>query len=106
MNRAYAIAGAIRYRPNPPERDWRYLKFIKQFPCCACGQKPRWIEAAHVGPHGLGQKASDKNALPLCPKCHRTGPNALHRIGPVKFQALHGISFAELIVYFQGMYQG
>lgn len=102
---AYAVASSFRYRPATPERDWKYLKFIRQFPCVGCGAT-RSIEAMHVGPHGLSQKASDKDTLPGCAKCHRTGPNALHRVGPVKFQEQHKICFADLILYFQGMYKG
>lgn len=100
---AYAVASRFGYRPNPPERDWQYLKFIRRFPCIGCGAT-RFVEAMHVGPHGLGQKASDRDTLPGCAKCHRTGPEALHKIGPAKFQALHKISFMDLITYFQGMY--
>ena len=34
-------------------------------------------EAAHTGPHGLGQKSSDLSAIPLCRVHHR----AVHRCG-------------------------
>lgn len=54
----------------------------------------------HTGPHGLGQKASDIDALPGCRKCHEE----LHRLGPVQFQLLHGIDFAQLRAIFQDMY--
>ena len=101
---AYRVGSMIRYRPGKPERDWQYLKFIRRFPCIGCGST-RYIEAMHTGLRGLGQKAADKDALPGCPKCHRTGPNALHKIGPVKFQALYKIDFQVLREMFQGLYQ-
>jgi hypothetical protein len=106
ISTVYAVASRFGYRSNPPERDWRYLRFIRQFPCVGCGRSGRGVEAMHTGPHGLGQKADDRQALPGCPACHRTGPNALHKIGPVRFQELHRISFPDLWVYFQGMYKG
>ena len=101
---AFSIASAIRYRPNEPARDRNYLRWIRRFPCVGCGSC-RWIEAMHVGPHGIGQKASDFDALPGCPACHRTGPKALHKIGPVDFQTAHGISFPDLIRYFNGLWR-
>lgn len=101
---AYTVASWMRYRPGTPERDWRYLKFIRQFPCVGCGST-RYIEAMHTGSRGLGQKAADRDALPGCPKCHRTGLEALHKIGPLKFQEVHRIDFAELRTMFQRIYQ-
>jgi hypothetical protein len=100
----YAIASSLRYRRNAPERDFQFLRFIRQFPCVGCGAS-RWIEASHTGPHGLGQKASDLDALPMCAACHRTGPQALHKVGPVKFQFQHKIDFAELRGMFQQWYR-
>jgi hypothetical protein len=55
----------------------------------------------HTGPHGIGQKASDLDALPGCPTCHRE----LHQIGPVAFQEKHRIDFANLRAMFQSFYQ-
>ena len=101
---AYMVAGVIRYRPSEPERDWQYLRFIRQFPCAACGRRGG-IEAAHVGPHGLGQKASDLQTIPLCRKHHREGPDALHKLGPVKFQTLHRLDFIALVMMFQKFYR-
>ena len=100
---AYSVAGMIRYRPGPVERDWKYLKYIRQFPCAVCGAYRS--EACHVGPHGIGQKASDIQTIPLCSKHHRTGPDALHKLGPVKFQVLHRLDFTALVMLFQKFYQ-
>lgn len=47
----------------------------------------------HTGPHGLGQKASDYDALPGCVDCHKE----LHKIGPVRFQEKWGLNFQEHI---------
>ena len=53
-----------------------YRKFVKTFPCCACGGL-YWIEFAHTGGRGMSQKASDLDGIPLCRKCH----NVYH--GPI-----------------------
>jgi hypothetical protein len=79
------------YTPDPDYRNW-----IRQFPCCACGRL-QGIEAAHTGPHALSQKGSDRSCVPLCERCHRTGRHALHRIGPVNFQAVWQINFLGIV---------
>jgi hypothetical protein len=38
----------------------------------------------------MGQKADDHQAISLCAVCHRTGPNAFHRIGKRAWEALYG----------------
>ena len=96
-----------RLRPGPlyqgtkPTRDADYTRFIKRLPCVACLRT--WcIDPAHTGPHGIGQKASDYDALPGCPECHRE----LHRLGPVRFQIGHGdIDFKEVIAMLHQFYQ-
>lgn len=101
----YMVAGSIRYRPAPPERDWQYLRYIRTYPCVVCTASGRKVEAAHVGPHGLGQKASDLQSIPLCSRHHRTGQDSLHKLGPVKFQATHRVDFAALTTMFQAFYR-
>jgi hypothetical protein len=101
MTEPLQIAPGPIYQRQEPVRDPAYLKFIRLLPCIACG-KHRWhMEAMHTGPRGLGQKASDLDALPGCSKCHRE----LHAIGPVKFQELHRLDFAALRAMFRSFYQ-
>jgi hypothetical protein len=57
----------------------------------------RAVEAAHTGPHGLGQKSSDWSAIPLCEKHHRTGDNSYHRLGPRKFAKVHQLNILEIV---------
>jgi hypothetical protein len=83
-------------RKPAPAHDWKYLAFVRTHPCCACGRM-RWVEAAHTGPHGLGQKAPDRDAVPLCVRCHRTETECLGLIGPGKFQVKWGICFREIV---------
>jgi len=46
-----------------------YLREIRSRPCLLCGST-RAVEAHHEGPRGLGKKAPDWLAVPLCRECH------------------------------------
>src|ERR1051325_422417 len=70
-----------------PQRNSKYLAWIRKQPCLVCGTRWR-IEASHTGPRGLGQKSSDRSAIPLCAKHHRTCDSSYHRPGPRKFAQL------------------
>lgn len=55
-----------------PERDERYLEYIRTRPCIVCGRMNR-SEAHHVKIKelvALGKKTPDWTAVPLCHKCH------------------------------------
>ena len=79
-----------------PQRNPRYLAWIRTQPCCVCGSK-RGIEASHTGPHGLGQKSPDSSAIPLCAKHHRTGADSYHRLGPRKFSERHNLDIPAVV---------
>ncbi len=87
---------AKRSRRRGPDRDPKYRAYIRQHPCCACGSEHR-IEAAHIGPHGISQKASDYDCVPLCFRCHQGGSVSLHWIGRKRFEGLRRISFQAVI---------
>lgn len=79
-----------------PVRNPAYLRWIRSLPCSVC--RSRWhIEAAHTGPHGLGQKSSDLSAIPLCARHHRTGNDSYHKLGPSKFAEVHRLSIREIV---------
>ena len=79
-----------------PVRNPAYLRWIRSLPCLVC--RTRWhIEAAHTGPHGMGQKSSDLSAIPLCARHHRTGNDSYHRLGPSKFAEVHRLSIREIV---------
>lgn len=78
-----------------PQRNPRYLAWIRTQPCCVCGST-RAIEASHTGPHGLGQKSADSSAIPLCAKHHRTGTDSYHRLGPRKFPEKHNLDIPSI----------
>jgi len=50
-------------------RSPQYLAWLRTQPCAACAAPPP-SEASHHGPRGLGQKADDDRAIPLCQRCH------------------------------------
>lgn len=79
-----------------PKRDPRYLAWIRTQPCLVCGSR-RGVEAAHTGPHGLGQKSPDTSAIPLCAIHHRTGRDSYHRLGPRKFAGEHDIDIPAIV---------
>ena len=87
----------ISLQPKGQVVDERFLDWIRCLPCIVCFA---WLftelafaiveavsitgtdrEAAHVGNRGLGQLCSSREVIPLCPACHRTGPEAHH--GPL-----------------------
>lgn len=99
---AYQVLGKLERKPpqranssRGPARNWRYRAWIRTLPCAACGTNKR-IEASHTGPHGLNQKASDYTCVPLCIEHHRTGKEALDRIGRPQFERLFQIDLTEL----------
>jgi len=79
-----------------PVRNPGYLQWIRSLPCVVC-RTTRAIEAAHTGPHGLGQKSSDLSAIPLCGRHHRTGDDSYHKLGPRKFAAVHQLNIRAIV---------
>jgi hypothetical protein len=80
---------------DPRQIDNGYLDFIRQQPCCLCGDNTT-VEAAHlrVGSinddkrdTGMAEKSSDKWALPLCGRHHREQHTMNERV----FWASYGI---------------
>ncbi len=83
-----------------PPRDARYRAWIRSFPCAVCETR-LGIEAAHTGSFGegkgMGQKASDYTCIPLCCEHHRTGRDALHRIGQEAFEQEFHLNIKSLV---------
>ena len=98
---AFVVHGQRLPPPNRaarrgPPRNPRYRAWVRSKPCLVCGTH-REVEACHTGPHGLSQKSSDFQCIPLCSHHHRTGNDALDRIGPKRFQEVHGLDTAEIV---------
>ena len=82
--------------PLKPTRDLKYLAWIRTLPCLVCG-RTGGIEAAHTGPHGIGQKSPDTSAVPLCAIHHRTGRDSYHKLGPRAFERHHGLDLRAIV---------
>lgn len=114
---------------NRVGKDPDYLAWVHEFPCivCAWGYLQRrgvdpleslgviwWravmaerygpVEAAHVGDRGLGQKCPDREAIPLCAAHHRTGPQAIHKLGR-GFWEHHGLDRGTIIAQLVRIYE-
>src|SRR5437899_8847321 len=96
--------GSGARRPMKPVRDPEYLRFIRGQPCCVC-ERTWGIEAAHTGPRGLGQKASDHSCIPLCWKHHRKGCDSYHILGRVRFSDVHGLEITVIILRLRSDYE-
>ena len=79
-----------------PARNPGYLRWIRTLPCSVC-RTTRSVEAAHTGPHGLGQKSSDLSAIPLCAGHHRTGDDSYHKLGPRRFAEVHQVNLQAIV---------
>jgi hypothetical protein len=77
-------------------RNLLYLAWIRTLPCLICG-RTTGIEAAHTGPHGVGQKSPDRSAIPLCVRHHRTGRDSYHKLGPRVFERRHNIDIRAVV---------
>ncbi len=82
---------------QPRIKDNKHLAWIREQPCCICGDNTT-VEAAHIRtaslahgkPHtGMAEKPSDAWVLPLCGRHHREQ----HQTGDeLKFWDFHGIN--------------
>jgi hypothetical protein len=50
--------------------DELYLRWIRSLPCCVCGHRPP-SDAHHSTGAGMGLKAPDREAMPLCRPHHQ-----------------------------------
>lgn len=102
-------------RRHGRKSDKEYLAFVRSLPCIVCilpwkldgsgiaysNVQKSITEAAHTGSHGIGQKSSDRDALPLCAiEHHREGPTSYHKLG-TKFFAYHGLDRKKLVADLQ-----
>lgn len=64
-------------KPQKPARSPAYLAWVRRQACCNCFARGP-SDPHHEGPHGLGQKTSDFNCVPLCRACHRQLTDSAH----------------------------
>lgn len=80
-----------------PERDAKYLAFIRTLPCLVC-KTTQAVHAHHAEFRGLGEKGSDFSCIALCENHHVNGNKSIHKLGITKFEIEHEISIADTIV--------
>jgi len=97
MAEIFEVSAPRLYRPEKPVLDVKYRSFVRSLPCTVPGCRGRYVEAAHTGPRGLGQKSSDRSCIPLCVKHHRDDNHSLHKLGPVQFEAHHRLSISVTV---------
>jgi hypothetical protein len=78
-----------------PERNEKYLAWIRRQPCLVCSHRP--CHAHHAGRRHMGQKPSDYTAVPLCPEHHVMGRYAYHVVGHNAFVRMYQIDFQHAI---------
>ena len=93
---AYAVRPRVNVPAAAPLRDRKYLAFIRSHPCCVCRSWIR-VEAAHVGPRGMGQKSDDRQTIPLCRKHHRGCKLSFHGLGRGAFERHYQLDIGSLI---------
>jgi hypothetical protein len=98
MNNPSQVSPGEIYRQQKPVRDPLYLKFIRQLPCIGCLK--RYVDAAHTGPHGIGQKSCDLCAVPLCRRCHQE-----YDRNPIRFAEKHQLDIPALVTLFNSFYR-
>ena len=99
MSQPLQIRPGQMYQGSKPAVDPEYRRFIKRLPCVACLQT-WWIDPAHTGPHGTGQKSSDYSCIPLCRKCHQEFDACQW-----KFAFKHHLDIPALIEMFNSFYR-
>lgn len=104
MVTAMQIAPRGPYKGNLREADPAYLRFIRRQPCAVEGCKSNYQEAAHTGARALGRKANDRLAIPLCLFHHQTGNQSYHHLGRRRFEKVHCLDIAGLILEFNSWY--
>jgi hypothetical protein len=93
------VASRALYTGAAPLRDEAYRRWIRSYPCTVCGQR-FGIEAAHTGPHGIGQKSADSSCLPLCRWHHRE----LHQ-GVAAFAKRYELDPQNLVAQFNELWK-
>ena len=98
MRKPMQVAQRPLYISAPPIRSEDYKRWIRSWPCLVCATR-RQVEAAHTGPHGIGQKASDLQTVPLCKKHHAE----LHQ-GVRDFEQRRQLELADVVAMFNALW--
>lgn len=71
MVQAFQVAPGPIYKAQKPVRNPLYRRWIKRFPCVACGST-RNVDPMRTGPHGLGTvepEAKEDSMITTCRQC-------------------------------------
>src|ERR1700722_7243334 len=98
MDTATQVALNPIYRGKKPIRCEPYKQYVKRFGCIACGNA-RNVDPCHTGAHGMSQKSSDMNVIPLCRKCHDAFDD-----DPRGFAELHKLDIPVLIEFYNHLW--
>lgn len=88
-----------------------YMAWIATLPCVTCGAEP--VEVAHIRmpalEHGKrqcgkGEKPAAWWTVPLCPTCHRLGPDAQHAMSERRWWASWCIDPIQVCLQLQAIY--
>ena len=81
-----------RKRMIKPERvvDPAHMAKVATLPCLVCGAWPVEVHHRKDRTTAGGRRAGDDETLPLCPACHRTGPEAFHILGSREWERRFG----------------
>ena len=82
-------------RKQPTKAEKAHLDAVARLGCLICGAP---AEVHHImSGVGMGQRASHYDTIPLCPRCHRTGPVgvAIHA-GKRTWEERHGTELEML----------
>lgn len=94
-------------QPDPAPvvvRDLKYLAAVRKMPCvlswgCFYRECKGSVEAAHTGGHGMGQKASDRRAIPLCKGHHTDLKTSYHNLGRRRWEAHYSVEVEAIVEY-------
>jgi len=93
-------------------KDKAYLAWLHTLPCVIhhggllrCKYDSLISEVAHLGSHGISQKAPDLQAVPMCRFHHQSGQHSIHRLGPEAFWTLHGLDPDAIIARLNAEYE-
>lgn len=70
-----------------------HAAYVKSHPCACCGTM-RDLESHHEPPRRDGGTMKDQT--PLCARCHQHGPNARHKVGRRRFEAMYKVDLVAL----------
>lgn len=91
--------------PKPKRNiDKKYIEWIKSLNCCCCGARNEFSDPHHVnkkGHGGVGTKANDRRAVPLCHHHH----TIVHQEGRNTFEQKFCVVFEEIITGLNSYYE-